>query len=207
MGATPEWLRWARKLQAISQSGLAYAGDPFDIERYEQVRGVAAEILASHSGAAADHIDDLFAGETGYATPKLDIRGVVVHNDAVLLVREKEDGLWTLPGGWVDVGESPGEAIQREVKEESGYDVRATRLLALWDRNRHPHPPMPYHTYKVFFQCELLGGSPARSIETDGAEFFEEDGLPELSLTRVTPGQISRLLGYVRDPGSPADFD
>ena len=207
METNPEWLRWARKLQAIAQSGLTYAKDPFDIERYEQVRGVAAEILASNSNAEAGRIDTLFAGEVGYATPKLDIRGVVVRDDAVLLVREKEDGLWTLPGGWVDVGESPGEAVEREVREESGYQVRATRLLALWDRDKHPHPPIPYHTYKLYFQCELTGGSPARSLETDGVEFFSVSNLPALSLTRVTPDQISRLLGYVRDPGRLADFD
>ena len=207
MDAKPEWLRWARELQAIAQSGLTYAGDPFDIERYEQVRGLAAEILASHSSTSADRISDLFAGETGYATPKLDVRGVVVRDAAVLLVREKEDGLWTLPGGWVDVGESPGESVEREVKEESGYDVRATRLLALWDRDKHSHPPIPHHTYKLYFQCELLGGSPAKSIETDGVEFFDGDNLPELSLTRVTPAQIPRLLEYVRDPGRLADFD
>lgn len=194
-------------MQAIAQSGLAYAGDPFDVERYEQVRRVAVEILASKSGTEADLIEDLFAGEVGYATPKIDIRGVVTRGDAVLLVREKEDGLWTLPGGWVDVGEPPGEAVEREVREESGYRVRATRLLALWDRDKHPHPPIPHHTYKLYFQCELLGGSPEQSLETDGVGFFEEYNLPGLSLTRVTPEQVSRLLGYVRDPDRLADFD
>lgn len=123
-----EWLDWVRRLQAIAQSGLTYAEDPYDIERYEQIRRIAAEMAVSRSGASVDRTDDLFAGESGYATPKLDIGAVVVDEEgAVLLVREKEDGLWTLPGGWVDVGESPSEALEREVKEESGYSVRAAR--------------------------------------------------------------------------------
>lgn len=204
-----EWLDWVKRLQAIAQSGLTYAADPYDIERYEQIRRIAAEMAASRSGASVDRIDDLFAGESGYATPKLDIRAVVVDEEgAVLLVREKEDGLWTLPGGWVDVGESPSEALEREVKEESGYSVRAARLLALWDRNKHPHPPLPFHVYKLVFLCDLLGGKPLMaSTETEEVGFFPKEALPELSLGRVTPGQIERLLGRASDRGGPADFD
>ncbi len=142
------WLEWTRRLQAVAQSGLAYAKDPYDVERYEQVRKIAAEIAASHTKAPVDRIDDLFSREFGYATPKLDIRAVVLNDQGeVLLVREKEDGLWTLPGGWVDVGESPSEAVEREVREESGYEVRAVRLLALWDRDKHGPPP-PTKTIK-----------------------------------------------------------
>ena len=204
-----EWLNWARRLQAIAQSGLAYAQDPYDVERYEQVRRIAAEIAASQSGTTADSIDALFGGESGYATPKVDIRAVVLDEEgAVLLVREKEDGLWTLPGGWVDVGESPSESVQREVKEESGYEVRAVRLLALWDRDKHPHPPMPFHVYKVVIQCELLGGEPlAASTETGGVGFFSKDALPELSLGRVTPQQIERLIELATEGEGSASFD
>jgi ADP-ribose pyrophosphatase YjhB (NUDIX family) len=202
-------LDWVKRLQAIAQSGLTYAEDPYDVERYEQVRRIAAEMAASRSGASVDRIDDLFARESGYATPKLDIRAVIVDEEgAVLLVREKEDGLWTLPGGWVDVGESPSEALEREVKEESGYSVRAARLLALWDRDKHPHPPLPFHVYKLVFLCELLGGDPLKaSMETEGVGFFPKDALPELSLGRVTPGQIERLLERATDRGGPVEFD
>ena len=203
-----EWLDWGRKLQAIAQSGLAYANDPYDVERYEQVRRIAAEIVAS-SGATANHIDILFSEEFGYATPKLHIRAVVLdEEDAILLVREKEDGLWTLPGGWVDVGESPSESVEREVKEESGFDVRAVRLLALWDRDKHPHPPTPFHVYKLVFRCELLGGDPlTTSTETEGVGFFPKDALPELSLSRVTPQQIQGLIERAVDGQQSADFD
>jgi ADP-ribose pyrophosphatase YjhB (NUDIX family) len=202
------WLDWVKQLQAIAQSGLTYAKDPYDVERYEQVRRIAAEIAASHSEGVTDHIDALFAAESGYATPKLDIRAVVLDEEEVLLVREKEDGLWTLPGGWVDVGESPSESVEREVKEESGYEVRAVRLLALWDRDKHPHPPIPFHVYKLYFQCELSGGSPlAASTETEGVGFFSTDALPELSLSRVTPQQIKRLIELATDCEGSTAFD
>jgi ADP-ribose pyrophosphatase YjhB (NUDIX family) len=204
-----EWLQWVRRLQAIAQSGLTYAQDPYDVERYEQVRRIAAEIAASRSATTADSIDVLFSEGTGYATPKVDIRAVVLNEEgAVLLVKEKEDGLWTLPGGWVDVGESPSESVEREVKEESGYEVRAVRLLALWDRDKHPHPPMPFHVYKVVFQCKLLGGDPlAGSTETEGVDFFSKDALPELSLGRVTPQQIERLVDLATDGEGSVAFD
>lgn len=204
-----EWLGWVRKLRAIAQSGLTYAKDPYDVERYEQVRMIAAEIAASRSEAPASRIDDLFGSELGYATPKLDIRALVLDEKGdVLLVKEKEDGRWTLPGGWVDVGEAPSEAVEREVKEESGYRIRAVRLLALWDRDKHPHPPIPFHVYKIVFQCELLGGAPlAASTETDGVGFFPEEALPVLSLGRVTSGQIERLIERATDRGGTADFD
>jgi ADP-ribose pyrophosphatase YjhB (NUDIX family) len=203
------WLEWTRRLQAIAQSGLTYAKDPYDVERYEQVRQIAAEIAASHTEAPVDRIDDLFSGESGYATPKLDIRAVVLNEqEEVLLVREKQDGLWTLPGGWVDVGESPSEAVEREVKEESGYEVRAVRLLALWDRDKHPHPPLPFHVYKIYFQCERLGGNAlSGSTETSEVGFFAQSYLPELSLGRVTPWQIQRLAECAATQGELADFD
>jgi ADP-ribose pyrophosphatase YjhB (NUDIX family) len=201
-------LGWVRRLQAIAQSGLTYAKDPYDVERYQQIRRIAAEIAASPSGTTADSIAALFSEASGYATPKLDTRAVVLNEEKILLVREREDGLWTLPGGWVDVGESPSESVEREVKEESGYAVRAVRLLALWDRDKHPHPPMAFHVYKVIFHCELLGGDPlAASTETEGVDFFPKDALPELSLGRVTPQQIERLIELTTASRGLAAFD
>ena len=202
-----KWLGWAQQLQAIAQTGLNYAQDPFDVERYEHIREIAAEMAASFSDADVDSMRALFAGETGHATPKVDVRGIVFRNDAVLLVRERNEGLWTLPGGWADIGESAGEAVARETWEESGYRVRAVKLLAAYDRNKHPHTPYPFHTYKLFFQCEWLGGEPATSVEIDDVGFFRENNLPELSVTRVTPGQIARFFQHLRHPDWPTDFD
>jgi len=154
----PEWLEWARRLQAIAQSGLAYEPNPYDRERYEEVRKIAAEIMAHGSGGEPAAFCELFAGQVGYATPKVDVRGAVFRGDRILLVKEREDGGWTLPGGWADVGESAAEATVREVREESGYETRAVKLLAVYDRNRHGHPPIPFHAYKLFFLCELVDG-------------------------------------------------
>jgi ADP-ribose pyrophosphatase YjhB (NUDIX family) len=201
------WLEWAQRLQAIAQNGLTFARDPYDVERYEAVRAIAAEIMAGHSDADLDLVKGLFAEQAGYATPKVDVRGAVFRDDAILLVRERSDGLWTLPGGWADVDDSPGDAVVREIFEESGYRTRAVKLLALYDRNKHGHPLYPFHTYKIFFQCELIGGAPVASHETDGVGFFREDAIPELSLTRVMPQQIGRLFAHYRHPDWPTDFD
>ena len=203
----PAWLAWTQRLQAIAQTGLTYAADPYDIERYEQIRDLAAEIAASHSDADLAHIQGLFANQTGYATPKVDVRGAVFRDDMILLVKERSDGGWTLPGGWADVGDSPGDAVVREIAEESGYQTRAVKLLAFYDRNKHGHPPYPFHAYKIFFLCELIGGAAATSGETEAVEFFREDALPDLSLTRVMPAQIARLFAHYRHPEWPADFD
>jgi ADP-ribose pyrophosphatase YjhB (NUDIX family) len=204
----PKWLKWARQLAAIAQNGLTYTENYFDRERYEQVRQVAAEMMAEQSGADFRKVLDLFSGDVGYATPKVDVRGVVFREDHILLVKEREDGLWTLPGGWADVNESPREAVVREVIEESGYHTRATKVLAIWDREKHPHtPPFPYHIYKIFILCELTGGEAAASPEIEQVAFFPENGLPDLSISRVTPGQIARLFEHHRHLDLPTDFD
>lgn len=203
----PDWLDWAQRIQAIAQTGLTFSRDMYDIERYEQLREIAAEMMAAHSGGEPALIRDLFAGQAGYATPKVDVRGAVFRDDAILLVRERSDGDWTLPGGWADVGDSPSKAVVREIAEESGYITRAVKLLAVYDRNKHGHPPIADHAYKLFFLCELIGGAPATTAETDGADFFREGELPELSLTRTVPSQIARLFEHHRHPDWPADFD
>lgn len=206
---TPQWLQWAQQLQAIAQNGLTYSENPFDIDRFRQVQQVAAEILATHTNLPLESALDLFKQEEGYATPKVDVRGAVFWQDKLLLVKERFDGRWTLPGGWVDVGEPPSRAIEREIYEESGYQAQAVKLLALYDRNhpRHAHPPFWHHIYKLFFRCELLSGTATSSIETEAAEFFAEDDIPELSLSRVVPSQITRLFEHYRNPDLPTDFD
>ena len=204
----PKWLRWSRQLMAIAQNGLTFVNNPFDKERYEAIRAIAAEILSDHTGTDWSQITDLFSREVGYATPKVDVRGVVIRDNTILLVKERADGLWTLPGGWADVNESPSEAVVREVYEESGYRTRAARLLAVLDRSKHCNiPPLPFHIYKIFILCELLGGDPATSHEIDDVAFFAENELPELSLSRTTPAQIVRMFEHFRCPDLPPDFD
>jgi len=203
----PKWLEWARSLQAIAQNGLTYAREPFDLQRYAAVRAIASEIMAHYSDLEPAQVADLFARETGHATPKVDVRGVVFHHNAVLLVREREDRRWSLPGGWADVGESPSAAVVREIREEAGYDARVVKLLALYDRNKHGHPPLPYHVYKLFFRCELLNLDQAPGSDTVEAAFFRENEIPELSTTRVTPAQIARLFDHYRHPEWPTEVD
>lgn len=201
------WLRWAQELQALAQTGLAYTKNPFDQERYEVIRRIAAEIIATHTDVELDAIHAALVFNHGPSTPKIDVRGVVVQDGKVLLVKERSDGRWTLPGGWADVNESAAEAVVREVREESGYDTRAVKLLALYDRNKHDHPPLLWHTYKVFFACEITGGTATSSIETDGADFFSPDALPELSTGRATAVQIRRFLEHYANPDWPTEFD
>jgi ADP-ribose pyrophosphatase YjhB (NUDIX family) len=201
------WLEWGKQLQAIAQNGLTYTDGPFDRERYKLLQAIAAEILATYSNVEPSYVLDLFALEDGYATPKVDVRGAVFRDDTILLVRERSDGCWTLPGGWADIGDSPSEAVVREVYEESGYRTRAIKLLAVYERNKHGHPPLKHSVYKIFIQCELLGGSPSENLETDGVGFFRENEIPELSLTRVMPAQIARLFEHYRHPDWSTDFD
>jgi ADP-ribose pyrophosphatase YjhB (NUDIX family) len=204
----PPWLAWARELQALAQNGLTFSHDRFDIERYERIAAIAGDMLAHHADAPPERCRELFAVQTGYATPKLDVRAVVFQEGKLLFVHERSDGLWTLPGGWVDVGESPSEAVAKEVREESGFDVRAERILALFDRDRHGHPPIAFHTYKLFILCTIVGGAALEhSSETDGVGFFGEDELPPLSVTRVVRSQIARMFEHHRTPGLATDFD
>jgi ADP-ribose pyrophosphatase YjhB (NUDIX family) len=201
-------LEWAKRLQTLSQNGLTYAQDPFDRGRYEQVQHIAAEMLAEKADAKIEDVLDLFSREKGYATPKVDVRGAVFKDGKILLVKERSDGRWSLPGGWADVGESPSESVEREVQEESGFHVKAQHLVAVYDRDKHPHKPLThYHIYKLFFICEITGGQATTSSETEQVAFFEESDLPELSITKILPEQIAKMFEYYRQAELPAYFD
>lgn len=204
----PRWLRWAQRIQAIAQTGLTYGKDPYDIERYQELRTLAAEILAAQTRAPADAWMAALAAESGYPTPKVDVRAAVFDlQGRLLLVRERGEGLWALPGGWADGGSTPGEMVAREVWEESGYRVRPVKVVAVYDRDRHPHPPLYWPCYKLFLRCELIGGEPQESLETDGVGFFREENLPPLSTGRVTEAQLRRMFEHYRQPDLPTDFD
>ena len=209
----PQWLTWVKELQAIAQTGLTYTNDPFDKERYAAVRTIAAQIAAYQTDQPLTTILALFTAQTGHTTPKVDVRGVVFQDTQILLVRERSDGRWTLPGGWADINESPSVAVTREVQEEASYATRAVKLLALYDRDKHDHPPHPFHIYKLFFRCDLLNAAPSthaatdENIEIDGVDFFAPDALPPLSTGRVTAKQIARFFEHAANPTWPTDFD
>lgn len=203
----PKWLDWAKQLQSISQAGLTYSKDVYDLERFELIRNISVEILSQHTDMEKTVIRDLFANETGYATPKVGIRAVVFRDNKILMVRENTDGNWSLPGGWADIGLTPSEVAVKEVKEESGFDVKAIKLLGVLDKKCHPHPPSPYHVYKMFIQCEIIGGQPKEGIETSAVEFFAENELPSLSTARNTESQIKLAFKYLHNPQEPVYFD
>ncbi|MFS0892225.1 NUDIX hydrolase [Peribacillus frigoritolerans] len=203
----PKWLEWAKQLQSIAQAGLTYSKDIYDLERFELVRNISVEILLQQTDMNKTVIKDLFTNETGYATPKVDIRSVVFRDNKILMVRENTDGDWSLPGGWGDIGLSASEVAVKEVKEESGFDVKAIKLLGVLDKKCHPHPPSLYHVYKMFIQCEIIGGQAKEGIETSAVEFFAENELPSLSIARNTESQIELAFKHLHNPQEPVYFD
>jgi ADP-ribose pyrophosphatase YjhB (NUDIX family) len=200
-------LEWARKVQAIAQNGLLFTQEPFERERYTQLKDLSDSILAAELDIPLGKARALWEKEDGYVTPKVDVRGGVFDGAKVLLVRERSDGRWTLPGGWVDVNDTPSDAVVREIFEESGYRAKATKLAMLVDKNRHPHPPSVHHIYKLFFLCELTGGAARTSNETDGVDFFPVHSLPDLSVGRALSSQIERLYAHQLNRSLPTDFD
>ena len=196
-----------RRLHALARTGRHFCAGEYDRERYEEIERIAAELLAAGDAALAARLHALWAPESGYVTPKVEVRGAVFREGRVLLVRERADGLWTLPGGWADVNESPSEAVQKEVEQESGFRCRAVKLAALYDRNRHGHPPCLFHSWKALFVCEVTGGSARTSYETDAVGFFDVQQLPPMSLGRSTPGQVLGLLEHWREPQRATEFD
>jgi ADP-ribose pyrophosphatase YjhB (NUDIX family) len=206
----PDWLTRAREIQAIAQTGLDYSKDPYDRDRFTALRRIAARIMADHCSAPAARIESLFDAETGYATPKVGVRGAVFDEAGrILMVREVVDAdRWTLPGGWADVNQTPAQSVVREVFEESGYRVRAVKLAAVWDRARQAQPPMAFSVVRMFFICVLEGGAPATSLETSEVGWFAEADIPsDLSVRRTSAHHIGRMFAHWRDPGLATEFD
>lgn len=197
----------ARRLLAVAQSGLHYTRSEFERERYEEIAQLAAQMLSSESSYTARHLRDAWIVEQGYSTPKLDVRGAMFKDDAVLLVRERSDGKWTVPGGFADVNESPSVSILKEIEQESGYTARVLKLAAAHDRNLHNYPQFMFHLWKLLFVCEITGGVARISNETDGVEFFPLNNLPPLSTGRITAEQIQLLHLHYRLPALPTEFD
>jgi ADP-ribose pyrophosphatase YjhB (NUDIX family) len=198
---TPDWLGLVKAAQAIAQTGLTYAPPGYDRDRYAALQGIAACMMAALGGGAPASVAGLFAAQSGYATPKVDVRGAVFRDGRRLLVREVADaGRWTLPGGWADTGLTPAENVAREVVEESGFEVAVERLVAVWDRTRSGHSRQPFEAYKLFFLCRVTGGAARTSEETSEVGFFAESALPaDLSHDRVLPWQLARMFAHARE--------
>jgi ADP-ribose pyrophosphatase YjhB (NUDIX family) len=198
------WLEWIRTLTTVSQAGLTYSKDPFDRERYEQLKCLCAEIVAAHAGSTLQEATQALELEKGYPTPKVDVRAVVFREQKVLMVRESSDGRWSLPGGWADLGLSPSQVAVKEVKEETGYDVRPTKLLEVI--GLHPAPSL-FSVYKLFLRCELTGGTPATAHETTALGWYSLEALPELSERRTRKEHLHRVFAHLDDPARVTGFD
>lgn len=194
------WLSYIQRLQSIAQNGLTYSENKYDLERFQELQEISEKMLADLTAKPVTQIQDIFVNEKGYATPKVDVRGVIFKDGRILMVRETIDGRWSLPGGWADVGLSPSEVVVKEVREEAGLHVRAVKLLAVFDKKRHAHPPDIHYIYKLFILCEVLGGELATGMETSDVNFFPPDQLPELSVDRNTEAQIKTLFQFLADP-------
>lgn len=202
-----DWLGMAMRLQALAQGGLEYCENKYDIDRYQQVRQLSMEIMNEFTEIPMEKLTGIFAGERGYQTPKVDVRGVVFRDNRLLMVRETIDGRWSVPGGWADVGLTPFEVAKKEVFEESGLVVEPSRLLAVLDKMRHPHPPDMFHIYKIFILCEETGGELKGGMETSETGFFGPDTFPTLSEPRITLDQIRLMYEYKNNPGKAAWCD
>ncbi|MDF7811506.1 NUDIX hydrolase [Hymenobacter sp. YC55] len=207
-------LHHAQRLQALAQAGLAYTQNAYDVERYEEIRAISVQLLQelSANDEPLEKLTRLFASETGYQTPKVDVRAVLFRGtEEILLVQEKVDANnWSLPGGWADVGYTPFEVAVKEAHEETGYHVLARRLLALFDKKNHPHPPQPWYVYKAFVLCEITGGTLlTETPETAGGSWFREEEIAGLSLSvdRVTASQLTTLFQFARQPELPTLCD
>lgn len=203
----PKWLDWARELQALGQTGLHYARNHYEQHNYARILEIAAEMVEQATGLGKQSIMERFRVQPGYATVKVDVRAAVVHEKRLLLVRERVDGRWAMPGGWADVGETPSEMVVREVREESGYIVRPIKLVGAFDANRSNEHLEFYHAYKLVFLCELLGGEAAPSEETSEVGFFAFDDLPPLSINRTNERHLAEVQAHLQDASRPPAFD
>lgn len=202
-----QWFHWARTIQAVAQNGLAFSDNPFDRDRYEKLRKLAVEIFAAHTGESSSVIEQWFAVQPGYATPKVDVRGACFREGRVLMVRERADGGWCLPGGWADVGNVPSQAAVREVKEESGFEAVARKVIGVFDANRGGEPFAAFHAVKLIYLCDIVGGEPNPDHEILEVGFFARDAIPPLSGARTTPAQLAESFAHLDDANRPTAFD
>jgi ADP-ribose pyrophosphatase YjhB (NUDIX family) len=202
-----KWLEWAQEIQSLAQTGNTYAEDHFQRQRYNRLLEIAAEIVSEHSGLSVDTVFEKFQVQPGYATPKVDVRGAVFQNGKLLMVHEKRDGGWTMPGGWADVGDYPAAAAEREVLEESGFHVKARKLIGVYDANR-VEPLDFYHAYKLVFLCDLVAGTARMSDETNAVAFFAADDIPRnFAGERTQARHVWDAFAVLSDQSIPTVYD
>ena len=203
----PDWLEWAREMQGLCQTGLAFASTEYETQRYTRLNEIAAEIVASHTNESREELVKNFSAQPGYATAKIDVRGAVVRDGKILLVQERRDQKWCMPGGWADVGDIPSSMVAREVWEESGFEVVPRKVVAVFDANRGGRPLEFFHAYKIIFLCDITGGEARPSDETMDVGFFSFDKLPPLSMQRTSEKHLAEVRAHLKDETRPATFD
>lgn len=203
---TTDLLRWARQLFSLSQAGLAYSKNEFDLERYRLIQEITAEMLASRSDETKESVLKSFSLQAGYATPKIDVRGAIIREGKILLIQEQTDGRWAMPGGWADIGDFPAETVKREVREESGFNVQVEKVIAVMDAN-HVAPLEFYHAYKITYLCSITDGLPSTSHETLAVGFFALEALPPLSEGRTNRALLEEAFAHSQDPSRPTAFN
>lgn len=201
------WLEIAREIQALGQTGLTFSTNQYEIDRNTRIMEIAEEIILNKTKLENEPVLDTFTTQPGYATPKIDVRGAIIKDNKILLVKEVSDGKWCMPGGWADVGEYPSEMVKREVKEESGFDVEPVKVIGVFDANRTGRPMQFFHAYKVVFLCNITGGKAESSFETSDVQFFGFDELPELSPNRTNERHIDEIKKHLEDKNRTAFFD
>ena len=203
----PRWLEWAREIQQLSQTGLAFAITDYEKKRYKRLTEITAEIVEYHTQLEKQSVEKVLMAQPGYATPKIDVRAAVIKDDKILLVQERSDKRWAMPGGWADVGDIPSEVAIRETKEESGYEIKPVKVIGVFDANRLGGQLEFFHAFKIVFLCDLTGGVAAISEETQDVNFFSLDSLPSLSLNRTNEKHINEIIAHLKDPQRQTYFD
>lgn len=204
---SPQWLKWAREIQSLSQTGLAFAVTDYEKNRYTRLNELASEITESFTNLKSEDTIPIFLNQPGYATPKIDVRSAVIKDGEILLVQERTDEHWAMPGGWADVGNFPASVAERETEEESGYIVKAKKVVGVFDANRSGRPMEFFHAFKIIFLCDLIGGEPKTSDETINVGFFAFDDLPPLSLNRTNDRYINEVKLHLADPNRATFFE
>lgn len=197
-----------KRIKALAETGLVYAEDDYNRERYEELKQIALELLASVADRPLSVLNDFYMPVTDYPTPKVDVRGLVLNEkNQVLMAKESIDGKWTIPGGWAEVGYPPSTCVTKEIEEETGLNTSVVRFLAVYDKQSHPHPPQPFYVYKLCFLCQVTGGELNHGFDMQGAAFFDIDSLPELSKDRILESQLKQLHTMVVENRTDVHFD
>lgn len=203
-----EQLNLIKRIKALAEIGLVYTENGYDIERYEELKEISHKLMAAVANTPLSTIDEFFIPVKDYPTPKVDVRGFVLNeNDEILMAKESVDGKWTIPGGWADIGSSPSEIAVKEIEEETGLKAEVVRILAVYDKQAHPHPPEPYYIYKLIFLCSATGGELRPGFDMLDANYFDLDHLPELSQDRILLSQLKQLFHLAKSPNSEVYFD